>query len=127
MKRATLITAACAALLLVAAVALGQGMEKKAAMTAKATKPSVSTYLIVSPHEADECLAVMDEVNRQKELAGWDWGCMAGNHTAYRIVRAVDENAALATVPENVRSKAQVYKIMKMTPSMLEKAHKEHM
>lgn len=127
MRRFTLITAACAALLLVGSVVLGQGMGKKATTTAKAAKPSMSTYLIVSPHTADECMGVMDEVSQHKELASWDWGCMAGNHTAYRIVKAPDENAALAMVPENVRSKAQVYMIMKMTPSMLEKAHKEHM
>jgi hypothetical protein len=127
MRRITLWAVTCVALMLTTGHALGQGgsADKKAAMSPK--KAPMSTFLIVSPHTAEECLAVMDEVNKTKELTAWDWGCMSGNHTAYRTVKAADENAALAMVPESVRAKAQVYKVTKMTPAMLETAHKGHM
>ena len=125
MKR-TLLTVGCLAMLLVAGSVLAQGTMQKKAMPAKGAKPAMSLFLIESPHAPEECLKVMDEVKESKELAAWDWGCAAGNHTGYRIVHAADENAALAMVPEDVRAKAHAFKISKMTAAQLEAAHKQH-
>ena len=124
MRRVPMVLVGCLAVLLAAASALAQGSMDKKAMPAKPMMPALSTFLIESPHTELECLNVMDEVNKEKGLAAWDWGCMAGNHTAYRIVKAKDEAAALAMVPASMREKAHVYKLMKMTPAMLEGAHK---
>ena len=126
MKRITLLTVGCLAMLLFAGSVLAQGTMHKKAMPVKAAKPAMSIFLIESPHAAEQCLKVMDEVNKSKELAAWDWGCMAGNHTGYRIVHAADESAALAMVPEDVRAQAHAYKISKMTAAQLEAAHKQH-
>jgi hypothetical protein len=129
MKRIMQIVLGCAVLLLVAGVALAEGTEKKAETGKMAKHPMAkgAMFLVESPHTQEECLAVMDEANKEKQLEKWDWGCMAGNHTAYRIVQAADENAALAMVPESVRAKAHAYKLSKMTPAQLEAAHKGHM
>lgn len=128
MKRFSILLATGLAVLVIAGGAFAQGtMEKKAAMPAKATMPMLSMYLIESPHTAEECMTVMDEANQAKQLGAWDWGCMAGIHTAYRMVKAKDENAALARVPASVRSKAKAIRVMKLTPAQLEAAHKEHM
>jgi hypothetical protein len=130
MKRIILSIACCVGMLAVAGGVLAQGkMEKPSAMPAKAMKATMSTFLIESPHTEAECMGVMESVNKSgaKELAAWDWGCMAGNHTAYRMVKAADENAALAMVPAEVREKAHVYKLTKMTPAMLEEHHKQKM
>ena len=124
MRRVPKVLVGCLMVLLVAASALAQGAMDKKATPAKTTMPALSTFMIESPHTEQECMNVMDEVNKEKALAAWDWGCMAGNHTAYRIVKAKDEAAALAMVPASVRDKAHAYKIMKMTPAMLENAHK---
>lgn len=124
MKRITLLAVGCLAMLLVGSSVFGQGTEAKKTTHAKAAKPALATFLIESPHTEEECLAVMDEVNKSKQLSSWDWGCMAGNHTAYRIVHAADETAALAMVPANVREKAHAYKLTKMSPAQLEMAHK---
>ena len=124
MRRVPMVLAVCLALALMAASAFGQGAAEKKVSPSKA---ALSTFLIESPHTVEECMAVMDEVHKTKSLAAWDWGCMAGNHTAYRMVKAKDEAAALAMVPENVRTKAHAYQLGKMTPAMLATAHKEHM
>ena len=124
MKRAKFFTVGCLALLLVGASVFAQGTTAKKATHAGAAKPALATFLIESPHTAEECLNVMDEVNKTKELGAWDWGCMDGNHTGYRIVHAADETAALAMVPEDVRAKAHAYKISKMTAAQLDAAHK---
>ena len=134
MKRISLVAVSCLAMLALATAAFAEegkpaekaenkmGGEK---MEHKMAKPAMmSSYMIVSPHTAEECLGMMDEVNKAKELGGWDFGCMAGDHTGYRIVRAKDEAAALAMVPASVRAKAHAQKVMKMTPAMLENAHK---
>jgi hypothetical protein len=125
MKRVHSFTVACFALLLVAGIAFAQGDEKKAASSKPAKTPN-ATYLIESPHTPEECLNVMDEVNKAKQLSSWQWGCPEGNHTAYRMVQASSEEAALAMVPESVRGKAHAYKLTKMTPAQLEQVHKQH-
>jgi hypothetical protein len=125
MKRFSIPVAIVLAIVLVAATALAQGTAKKAE-PAKAARPALTTYLIESPHTPEECLGVMDEANKAKQLEAWEWGCMSGNHTAYRMVKAADEAAALAMVPESVRSKAKVMKLTKMTAAQLAAAHKAH-
>ncbi|MBI1796144.1 MAG: hypothetical protein HY076_03930 [Candidatus Eisenbacteria bacterium] len=138
--RITRVVLGCAALMMVAGLALAGAEtagEKKADMKGDmktpmkgdkmgAAKHAMSMYMIESPHTEAECLGVMDATSAAKELDKWEWGCMAGNHTAYRMVQAADENAALAMVPENVRAKAKAYKLTKMTAAMLEKAHQAH-
>lgn len=123
MRRVPMVLLVCLALTLVSTLALGEGVKEKGG----SAKSAMQMFLIESPHSAEECMAVMDEVSKNKSLPAWDWGCMSGNHTAYRMVKAKDEAAALAMVPENVRAKAHAYQIGKMTPAMLATAHKEHM
>ncbi len=130
MKRITLFVVVCMAMLVVAGGVLAQQgtMEKKTEAHAKMAKPAMSMFMIESPHTEEECMGVMDAVNKTgpKELMAWEWGCMSGNHTAYRMVSAANEEAALAMVPEDVRAKAHAYKVSKMTPAELEAAHKHN-
>ena len=131
MKRIGLFVIGCLAVLAVAGGVLAQqgAPAKKPAAHVKAAKPAMTMFLIESPHTPDECMNVMDEVNKSgsKELASWHWGCMSGNHTGYRMVMATDENAALARVPADVRAKAHAYKVSTMTPAQLDAAHKHKM
>jgi len=131
MKRISLILVGCIAVLFVAGGVLAQQgtAAKKPAAHAKAAKSAMSMFLIESPHTEEECMNVMDDVNKSgpKELASWHWGCKSDNHTGYRMVIAADENAALAMVPAAVRAKAHAYKVSKMTPAQLEAAHKHKM
>jgi hypothetical protein len=101
--------------------------EKPAHKTAM-TKEAMSNFLVISPHTAEECLNVMDAVSAggAEALAGWEWGCMAGDHTAYKFVHAKSEAEALKSVPESVRDKAKAIKVTKMTPAMLKSAHEQH-
>jgi hypothetical protein len=115
----------CAALLVIAGLAFAQGGGKKADMK-PAAKPAMSTFMIEAPHTAEECLSVLDATDKMHDLDKWQFGCMSGNHTAYRVVQATDEAAALAMVPESVRGKATAHKVTKFTPAMLAAAHKSH-
>jgi hypothetical protein len=125
MRVARVASLMAAALLMIAGLAFAQGGAKKADMK-PAAKPAMSTFLIEAPHTAEECLSVLDATDKMHDLEKWQFGCMYGNHTAYRVVQATDETAALAMVPESVRSKATAHKVTKMTPAMLAAAHKAH-
>lgn len=126
MKRMLMIVG-CLGVLIAAGSALADGTMQKKAMPAKAMKPAMSLFLIESPHTPEECMRVMDEAKHSKDIEAWSWGCEAGNHTAYRMVHAADEAAALAMVPEDVRGKAHAYKLTKMTAAKMQMEHKHGM
>jgi hypothetical protein len=93
----------------------------------KAEEASMSSYLVISPHTTDECLASLDGIVAEGEgtLDNWYWGCMAGDHTGYRIVEAESEAKALSAVPENVREKARAVKLNKFTEEQVAKFHEK--
>ncbi len=93
----------------------------------KAAEATMSTYLVISPHTVDECLASLDGIVAGGEgaLDNWYWGCMAEDHTGYQIVEAESEAAALSVVPENVREKARAIKLNKFTKEQVASFHEK--
>lgn len=91
------------------------------------TKAETSTYMVSSPHTAEECLAALDEfaASGKNTLDNWYWGCMDGDHTGYEIVNAGSKEAALKTVPENLRAKAKATKLSKVTAEQVASFHKK--
>src|SRR3989442_14203866 len=92
MKRIPLLAVGCLAMLLIGSSVFVQGTESIKTGPAEGAKPPLATFLIESPHTPEECLNVMDEVNKSgpKELASWHWGCLSGNHTGYRVAVTAD-------------------------------------
>lgn len=90
-----------------------------------ASKETISSYLLISPHTAEECLAALDGVAASGEgaLDKWYWGCAAGDHTGYEIVKASSEKEALSFVPEATRSKAKAKKLNKFTAEQVASFH----
>jgi hypothetical protein len=86
---------------------------------------TMSRYLIISPHTAEECLTALDAVSAQGEekLNSWDWGCKAGDHTGYTVVQAESQEAALKSVPESLRKKARAIKLNKFTMDEIKSFH----
>jgi hypothetical protein len=91
------------------------------------TKIETATYLITSPHTAEECLSALDEIaaSGKKALDNWQWGCMAGDHTGYEMLQASSEAEALKTVPENLRAKAKATKLNKFTAEQVASLHEK--
>jgi hypothetical protein len=89
-------------------------------------KTEVSSFLVSSPHTAEECLATLDEIaaSSKDALDNWYWGCKDGDHTGYEIVKASSKDAALKTVPENLSAKAKAVKIDKLTAEQVASFHK---
>jgi hypothetical protein len=86
-----------------------------------------SRYLVIAPHTPEQCLAALDQFEQKAPalLEKVDWGCMAGDHTGYLRVEAEDDAAALASLPEGVRSSARAVKLGKFTPEQIRAFHKK--
>ena len=105
-----------AALFILPATALGEDE----------VKAELSSYLIASPHTAEECLAALDEfaASSKNALDNWYWGCMDGDHTGYEIVHASSKTEALKAVPKNLREKAKATGLNKFTAEQVASLHK---
>jgi hypothetical protein len=85
----------------------------------------MARYIIESPHTKEECLRALDEeLEKGKDILGkFDYGCKAGDHTAYAIVDANSKNDALKLVPTFLQNKARVVEVDKITPEMIRSFH----
>lgn len=120
---AVVVVSALAVLALSPVVQAQDGKQK----AEKAEKAEPSTYLIISPHTVEQCLATLDGVMAMPEgdamLAKWEWGCMSGDHTGYMMMTVKSEEEALAMVPEAVREQAKAIKLNKFTADQIKKIH----
>jgi hypothetical protein len=84
-------------------------------------------YFIESPHTPQECLRALDEILEKGpgNLAKYEWGCMAGDHTGYAIVEARSESEVKETIPAFLGGKARVVKLNKFTPEQIRDFHRK--
>lgn len=75
----------------------------------------MNRYIIETPHTAEECLRLLDEILAMGYLHNFDWGCMAGDHTGWATIEARDDQEAALAVPPMVRSKARVVQLNKFS------------
>jgi hypothetical protein len=134
-SRVPLIAVLAAALVFSVAVSLAGQTKPKEGTTVKSAHeekkaillaPEKSEYLVVSPHDSESCLKALDGVAALGDdvLKKYDWGCMAGDHTGYIMVKAENEEEALKVVPESLRSQARAVKLNKFTRKQIESFHK---
>jgi hypothetical protein len=85
----------------------------------------MARYIIESPHKPEECLKALDEelVKGTDVLGKFDFGCMAGDHTAYAIVDVNAKNDALKLVPSFLQNRAKIVEVGKFTPDMIRSFH----
>jgi hypothetical protein len=85
----------------------------------------MARYIIESPHKPEECLKALDEelVKGTDVLGKFDFGCMAGDHTAYAIVDVNTKNDALKLVPSFLQNSAKIVEVGKFTPDMIRSFH----
>jgi hypothetical protein len=110
------------------AVARGTLVALCAVFVLASTAPALaanSRFLVTAPHTKEECMKTLDEAKAvgKNFLAKVDWGCMAGDHTAYVILEAKDEAAVREMIPASW-SEVRVVKLNKFTPAQIESFHK---
>ncbi len=99
---------------------------RAAEKTAKPTS-SKGKYLVVTPHQPEECLDVLDDLSTKdkKLLSQIEWGCTDGDHTGYLLVDADSKDAAIKKLPEKERAKAKAIKMAKFTPEQIKAIHEK--
>lgn len=71
----------------------------------------LNRYLIETPHSAQDCKALVDQIIAMGYLNHFEWGCLAGIHSGWAIIEAESEEQARLAVPSFVRRKARVVKL----------------
>ncbi len=79
------------------------------------TRNTMERYLIETPHTAQDCQMLVDQVYAMGFLNHFDWGCESGVHSGWAIVEADNENDARLAVPSMIRNKARVVKLNKFS------------
>jgi hypothetical protein len=82
-------------------------------------------FLIETPHTAEDCGALVEEVHAQGYLANFDWGCRAGVHTGWVIIEAESEAQARMAVPPLVRKQARITRLNKFDAGEVTLLHPE--
>jgi hypothetical protein len=76
-------------------------------------------YLIETPHTAQDCHMLVDQIYAMGYLHHFDWGCQDGVHSGWAIIEAENEAQARLAVPPIVRKKARVIKLVKFEGSFM--------
>ncbi len=80
-------------------------------------------YLIETPHTAENCRMLINQVQAMGYLHNFDWGCDAGVHCGWAIVEAESEAEARLAVPMLVRKEARVVPLVKYSPDETPRRH----
>lgn len=81
------------------------------------------SFLIQSPHTADDCVKAIEYVHAAGYLTHFHWGCKSGDHTGYVILDAKDKNEALMAVPTFGRDKAHIAELTQFTIEQIRGMH----
>jgi len=80
-------------------------------------------FLIETPHTAQDCHRLVEEVYAMGYLAHFDWGCKSGVHCGWAIIEAESEALARLAVPPLVRGKARVIKLTRFDAKDVKPLH----
>jgi hypothetical protein len=84
------------------------------------TAVAKSHYLVISTHSPEQCLHTLDQfADAGKSLKTFDFGCKAGDHTAYAIVPAASDEDARNTLPAPMRASARVIRLDRFTTDQI--------
>ena len=83
-------------------------------------------FMIELPHTADQCMHALDEMEESGRdlLDNTFWGCMAGNHTGWAMVEAMNESDVWNMVPPAVRDDVNIIEVSKFTSEQIRSMHK---
>jgi hypothetical protein len=91
------------------------------------TNDKTKVYYVQAKHTPEQCLNALDEFKGKGDavLSKFEWGCMAGDHTAYAFLEAKSEADVKQMLPKDVQATAKIQKVEKFTPDQIEKFHKQ--
>ena len=78
-------------------------------------------FLVISPHDHEECTRVIKLTLAIGYLTHFYWGCKSGDHTGYAMIDAESEKEALLSIPPVIRNKGIAIGIVQFDPKDVEK------
>ena len=78
-------------------------------------------FLVISPHDHEECTRVIKLTLAIGYLTHFYWGCKSGDHTGYAMIDADSEKEALLSIPTVIRNKGKAIGIVQFDPKDVEK------
>ena len=78
-------------------------------------------FLVISPHDHEECTRVIKLTLAIGYLTHFYWGCKSGDHTGYAMIDAESEKEALLSIPPAIRNKGKAIGIVQFDPKDVEK------
>jgi hypothetical protein len=78
-------------------------------------------FLVISPHDHEECTRVIKLTLAIGYLTHFYWGCKSGDHTGYAMIDAESEKEALLSIPTVIRNKGRAIGIVQFDPKVVEK------
>jgi len=108
---------------IVAVAALALTAALGTARAGEEAKGGKKTYVIVSPHTAEQCLAALDHLVEARTLEEFEFGCKEGHHTGYARAQARSAEEALAIVPEIERPAATAIAVERFTAGQVASLH----
>ncbi len=78
-------------------------------------------FIVISPHDHEECTHVIKQTLAIGYLTHFYWGCKSGDHTGYAIIDADNEKEALLSIPTVIRHKGRAIGIVQFDPKVVEK------
>jgi hypothetical protein len=93
------------------------------------TIPKTNVYFVQTTHTPEQCLKTLDDLKGKGDafLSKFEFGCMAGDHTAYAFLTGTSEEDVRQMLPKDAQSTAKIQKVNKFTPDQIEKLHKGKM
>ena len=86
-------------------------------------------YMIQASHDPapDACMQLLDAFLQAGAhyLTNAEWGCEAGEHTAWIIVEADSDDEARLMVPPNIRNTALLVRLNRFTPEQIRQFHQD--
>jgi hypothetical protein len=70
-------------------------------------------YMVESPHDAEDCAMMVNEVRHMGYLHHFEWGCKSGVHIGWAVLEAESAEQALMVVPPLLRKRARAVGLTK--------------
>ncbi len=83
----------------------------------------MDSYLIETPHTAQDCLMLVEQIRAMGYLFNFVWGCKSGVHCGWAILEADNEAQARLVVPPLLRGRARVIKLNRFDGDAVRSVH----
>lgn len=85
----------------------------------------MARYIIEDTHEEKDCVQLLDAFMHAGAhyLTNAEWGCEAGDHTAWILIEAESDDEARLMVPPVIRNRARLVRLNRFTPEQIRAFH----